>query len=102
MKSSCLISALLSILIFANTALADTQADKADYAVGNILFEYEIPDGDGASYVIEDNGFVNIQFAENIPDDMYEEVLTALKSHPDINGVLSGKGLPICIGFIKR
>ena len=73
---------------FSLPTIAGDAQDKADYAVGNILFEYEVPDGDGASYVIEDNGFVNIQFAENIPEDLYSKVLTALKSHPDIKGVL--------------
>lgn len=102
LKFSYLTSVLLCLLLFNTLVLADTERDKADYAVGNILFEYEIPDGDGASYAIKNNGHVRIQFAENIPDDLYEEVLTALKSHPDINGVLSGKGLPACIGFIRR
>ncbi len=102
MKTSHLINTILCLFLFSTPVLSDTKADKADYAVGNILFEYEIPDGDGASYVVKRSGHVRIQFAENIPDDLYEEVLTALKKHPDINGVLSGKGMPICIGFIKR
>lgn len=102
MKTSYLISTILCLFLFSTPVLADTKLDKADYAVGNILFEYEIPDGDGAAYVVKRSGHVSIQFAGNIPDDLYEKVLTALKSHPDINGVLSDKGLPVCTSFVRK
>jgi len=77
--------------------IAEDAVSKASAAVSGILFDY---DGDEfASYAIRDSGFVDITFARNTPDALYGEILGKLKSHPDINGVLAGKGGPTCSKF---
>ena len=84
-----------SFLLFGNALYAEDALSKADSAVANILFDY-----DGASefatYVVKEDGFVNITFARNVPEDLYGEILTKLQSHQDIKGVLPDKGGPVC------
>jgi hypothetical protein len=76
---------------------AENSSSKASAAVSGILFDY---DGDEfASYVVRDDGFVDITFARNMPDSLYSEILNKLKQHPDIKGVLAGKGGPVCVRF---
>ncbi|MDY6978837.1 MAG: hypothetical protein SV201_03100 [Pseudomonadota bacterium] len=86
-------------LCFIALSLPSVQAadrlQLADEAVANILFDY---DGsfEFASYKVDENGFVDITFASNTPDSLYSEILNKLESHPEIDGVLSGKGGPTC------
>jgi hypothetical protein len=68
---------------------------QADEAVADILFDYDF-DASFASYSANDNGFVSISFASDMPDELYSEVLNRLKKHPEIKGVLAGKTLPPC------
>ena len=68
---------------------------KADSAVANILFDYEYG-SEIASYRIDEDGFVNMEFARNTPDNIYGEILTKIKSHPDVKGVLASKSAPAC------
>jgi len=90
----------LLVVSFTSTqlALANDELSKADSAVANILFDY-----DGASefaaYAIREDGFVDIVFARNTPDKLYGEILNKLQNHPDINGVLAGRGGPVCSLF---
>jgi hypothetical protein len=69
---------------------------KADLAVATVLFDYEEPGYEFASYRVSEDGFVEIVFASNMPDDLYVEILNKLQNHPDIKGVLAGKGGPTC------
>lgn len=96
-RSVCLFLLLIS-LGSAQPALADDELSKADAAVANILFEF-----DGASefttYKIREDGFVDIVFARNTPDKLYGEMLNRLQQHPDIKGVLAGRGGPVCSLF---
>lgn len=78
------------------TAAGTPEYDKAHLAVSNILFDYEQPGYEFASFRVNDDGFVDILFAENMPDDLYGEILTKMQNHPDIDGVLSSKGGPAC------
>lgn len=87
-----LISLILCLSVI--SVVAD-EVDKADSAVANILFDYD-GSQEFASYVINEDGFVDITFASNTPDKLYGEILTKMQNHPDIDGVLSGKGGPIC------
>lgn len=68
---------------------------RVDAAVANILFDFDGAD-EFASYRVNEDGFVDIVFARNMPDKVYSELLTRLQNHPDISGVLAGKGGPAC------
>jgi len=93
-----LLFVLLSVGIAGSApAVADDTQSQAGTAVSGILFDY---DGDKfATYVVKDNGYVDITFASNTPDPLYGEILNKLRTHPDIKGVLSGKGGPVCSLF---
>ena len=75
----------------------DDPVFKASAAVSNILFDYDADQF--ASFAIRDDGFVDITFARNTPDALYSEMLGKLRAHPDIKGVLPGKGGPVCSQF---
>lgn len=76
-------------------AMASEPQLDADAAVGDILFEYDGAE-EFASYVVRDDGFVEITFARNMPDDLYREILDHLQHHQAISGVLAGRGGPAC------
>ncbi|MDP1681704.1 MAG: hypothetical protein Q8L39_08000 [Burkholderiales bacterium] len=71
---------------------------KADRAVANLLFEYDGAE-EFASYLIRLDGLADISFASNMPDALYSELLSKLQKHPDINGVIAGKGGRACRRF---
>lgn len=73
---------------------ADGELDKASAALTGILFEFSAEEF--TSYSIKENGWVDITFARNTPDALYSQILGKLESHPDIKGVLAGKGGPSC------
>lgn len=75
-------------------AIADDVLTKATAAVTDIIFNYEADEF--SSYNVQEDGFVDINFARNIPDKLYSEILAKLQSHPDIKGVLAGKNGPAC------
>jgi hypothetical protein len=77
--------------------LAEDAPSKTSAAVTNILFEYDADEF--ASYSIRDSGFLDITFARNTPDALYSEMLNKLQKHPDIKGVLAGRGGPTCSRF---
>ena len=93
-RTLVIIAALLTSQLAFQTAGADALS-KADLAVANILFDFDGSD-QFATYRINDEGFVDIVFASNMPDKVYGELLTRLQNHPDITGVLAGKGGPVC------
>ena len=88
-----LISALLVPI---SAVFADSPQDNADAAVAHVLFDYEEPGFEFASWRVNGRGEVNILFASNMPDALYGEILTKLQKHPDIPSVLSSKGGPAC------
>lgn len=81
----------------ASRVLAEDAPSKTSAAVTNILFEYDADEF--ASYGIRGDGFLDITFAHNTPDALYSEILNKLQTHPDIKGVLAGKGGPTCLRF---
>lgn len=91
--------AIFAIVIswsFSVKSVAEMDAQsKADEAVAVTLFEYEGSD-EFASYRVNEDGFVDIVFARNMPDKLYAELITKLQNHPNIDGVLAGKGGPVC------
>lgn len=89
--------AAICLMLVLSPAGADDPLSAANAAVSNILFEYDADDF--ATFAINDRGFVDISFAQNTPDPLYSEILGKLRSHPDIKGVLPGKGGPVCARF---
>jgi len=78
--------------------VANLHADelgKADSATANILFDYDGSE-EYASYKANEDGSVDLIFASNTPDKLYEDILTRLQTHPDISSVLASKGGPAC------
>jgi len=86
-----LITSLLSNTVFANAI-----QDKADLAVANILFDYSQGDEEYASYRTDEHGYAYVTFALNIPDKLYNEILTTMQNHPDIRDLIFDKGGPRC------
>lgn len=85
---------LACILVISQTLHADEQS-QADAAVANTLFEYDGSE-EYATYKVSENGAVDLIFASNTPDSLYEDILTQLQSHPHISSVLASKGGPVC------
>jgi hypothetical protein len=79
-------------------ANADDVRQKSELATAEILFDYD-NSFEYTSFKVDHRGWVDILFAQNIPDDLYEEILDRLLNHPDIPGVLAGKGGPMCSIF---
>lgn len=90
-----LLSALSALPAWAEEEDAQSKADRA---VANLLFEYDGAE-EFASYLIRPDGLADISFASNMPDALYSELLAKLQKHPDINGVIAGKGGRACRRF---
>ncbi|MFV2056901.1 MAG: hypothetical protein ACC707_10560 [Thiohalomonadales bacterium] len=91
---------IIILLIFnANFALAEDVNSRADFAVANILFDYD-RSSEFATYAIDESGFVSISFSRDIPELLYGEILTRMQNSPEITGVLSDRGGPVC-GFFN-
>lgn len=86
----------LLLMLPVSVLQANDISDKADLAVANILFDFSQGDEEFASYRVDDNGYLYITFADNTPDKLYGEILTALQNHPDIRDVIQDKGGPSC------
>lgn len=89
---------VLSLLSALPAWAEDDAQSKADRAVASLLFEYEGAE-EFASYLIRPDGLADISFASNMPDALYSEMLAKLQKHPDINGVIAGKGGRACKRF---
>jgi len=100
MKKGFLLALCLVGTLCCAPAFADDDNDpmvRAGVAVANILFEY---DGDQfTTYTVRPDGFLDIDFALNTPENLYNEILHKLQGSPDIKGVLAGKGGPNCFLF---
>jgi hypothetical protein len=88
---------LASFMTFTVAVHADDAASTASAAVSGILFDYDADEF--ASYVVSDEGRVDITFARNMPDALYSEILNKLQTHPGIKSVLAGRGGPTCSRF---
>jgi len=98
-KISPLLFALMMFCGVAGTepVLAEDAQSKTSTAVANILFKYDADEF--TSYVIGEDGYLDVLFARNTPDALYSKILGELKNHPDIKGVLAGKDGPACSSF---
>jgi hypothetical protein len=90
-----LLSILFCFLLSIVPVLNADELTQADAAVANILFEYDGSE-EYATYKANDDGSVDLIFASNTPDKIYEDILNQLQNHPHISSVLAGKGGPIC------
>ena len=93
---------LVAMLSWQSVALAQEAGSKdaetkAAAAVAGILFDADADEF--TSYRINEKGFVDITFARNTPDSIYSSLLQKLNNHPDIDGVLAGRGGPVCGRF---
>ena len=95
MRANIITIGLLAFLLIPALVHSESMASKADFAVAEILFEYDGSE-EYASYRVADDGFVDVTFAVNMPDDLYSDILARLNSHPDIKGVLAGKTGSFC------
>ena len=75
-------SLLLALPAFAG------QAESED-ALTNILFDENM---ENVFYTLRDNGFVDIWFGPAVSDKDYSRILERIRKHPDIPGVLAGRG----------
>lgn len=89
---------MLALLLGGAPTLANDTESKAGEAVANVLFDFD-GSNEFVSYVVRPDGFVDALFARNTPEPLYTEVVEKLRAHPDIKGVLSGRGGPVCSRF---
>ena len=85
----------LSYFMMGNVVAEQSAYDKAHYAVTSVLFDYDNSD-QYASFTVSGSGYVDITFASDIPEYLYDQIVNKLKKHPDIRGVLAGKGASAC------
>ena len=62
---------------------------EADAAVTAILFAQDM---ENVSYTVRHDGYVDILFGAAVSDADYSRLLALLQNHPDIPGVLAGRG----------
>lgn len=63
--------------------------EEADAAVAGILFAQDM---ENVSYTVRRGGYVDILFGAAVSDADYSRLLELLRNHPDIAGVLAGRG----------
>ena len=80
---------LLLVSLSCVVATAWAGQAESEEAVTNILFEEDMQN---ASYSLRSNGYVDILFGPSVSDADYARILNKLKTHPNIPGVLAGKG----------
>ena len=79
--------AVLFSLLFALPVFAG-QAESED-AVTNILFDENM---ENVFFSFRSDGFVDIWFGPAVPEKDYIRIVERLRKHPDIPGVLAGRG----------
>lgn len=74
-------------LLFAQSAVAGP--DEAENAVTGILFGANM---ENVSYAFRGDGFVDILFGVAVPEEEYSRIVEQIRKHPDVPGVLAGRG----------
>jgi hypothetical protein len=72
---------------FMSAAFADRSASEA--ALADVLFELDM---ENVSYSIRHDGFIDISFGAAVTDEEFLKTVKMLTGHPDIPGILSGRG----------
>ena len=88
----------LALLIGGAPVFANESEAKASEAIANVLFDFD-GSNEFVSYIVRPDGFVDAVFARNTPEPLYTDVVAKLRAHPDIKGVLAGRGGPTCSRF---
>lgn len=78
---------LLVALLIALPALAGQS--ESENAVTNILFDETM---ENVSYSLRSDGFVDISFGIAVDEKDYIRIVERMRKHPDIPGVLAGRG----------
>lgn len=76
-------------LALLGVASAFAGADEAENAVTGILFDADM---ENVSYSFRKDGFVDILFGVAVPEDEYIRIVERIRKHPDVPGVLAGRG----------
>ena len=79
--------ALLFSVLIALPAFAGQP--ESENALTNILFDEDM---ENVSFSLRGNGFVDILFGIAVPENDYVRIVGRLRNHPDIPGVLAGRG----------
>ena len=88
----------LALLLGGAPVLADDVEARASEAMTNIIFDYD-GSNEFISYHIRTDGFIDVVFASNTPEPLYNEIVGKLRADANIKGVLSGRGGPVCSRF---
>ena len=93
-----LAATVIAVSLHVNSpATADDALSKATSAVTSIIFDFSAEEF--VSYLVRDDGYVDVTFARNTPDGIYNAMIEKLRGHPDIHGVMAGRGGPACSSF---
>lgn len=81
-------------LVFADGA-------SAEDAVSEVLWDYD-DSFEYVQYSVSDSGHVDMTFASNTPDALYQGIVAKIRQHPGVDSVLAGKGGKACPLFDFR
>lgn len=94
---SLLVLFLGTLFLASFSVHADSLESQADQAVAGILFENDADEF--ISYSIESDGAVDITYANNTPDKIYNKINSELRAHKSIKSIMPGRGGPSCSLF---
>lgn len=78
------------MLIALLTALpAHAGLEESEDALTNLLFDEKM---ENVSYSFRSDGFVDILFGVDVPEQEYVRIVELIRKNPSIPGVLSGRG----------
>jgi hypothetical protein len=80
---------LLFVVLFIPASFVYAGPDKAETAVTQTLFDADM---ENVSYSIRRDGFVDILFGPSVDEKEYIRIVERLRAHPDVPGVLAGRG----------
>ncbi len=80
---------IMTLLLAVLSGASLAGVTESENALTAILFDENM---ENVSYSLRSNGYVDILFGPSVPDDVYSRILNRLQTHPDIPGVLAGKG----------
>jgi hypothetical protein len=85
-KGGAITLCLLSTL--AGAAFGNDREAAAD-AAADVLFDLDI---ENVSFKVRHDGYVDLVFGPGLPESRYRAAIRALKAHPQIPGILAGRG----------
>ena len=82
---------VILFLVMQSSMLSSAYADRSasETALADVLFELDM---ENVSYSIRHDGFIDITFGSAVTDEEFLKTVKMLNEHPDIPGVLSGRG----------